>query len=210
MSALAKLGKNTYTVQVNWFEKEDVYFALFGENVTESLKNCIVYDTELQPIELVGSFGVYPRERYVEDVDARFVRGQDFYIGKLPQRVTQPSTEGFPFLAGKMTLSQNITLDTTDILLRVSGEYQMASVKINGKEAGKLFFEKELDISNVAKLGNNKIEVEFILGNRNRMGPHHLIGNKNESITPWSFELSGEWEDDRSRFYHADYDIKRF
>lgn len=210
VSALAKLGKNTYTVQVNWFEKEDVYFALFGENVTESLKNCIVYDTELQPIELVGSFGVYPREGYVEDVDARFVRGQDFYIGKLPQRVTQPSTEGFPFFAGKMTLSQNFTFDTIDILLRVSGEYQMASVKVNEKEAGKLFFEKELDISHVASLGMNKIEVEFVLGNRNRMGPHHLIANKDESITPWSFELSGAWEDDRSRFYHVDYDIKRF
>lgn len=203
-------GTNVYTVQIDWFENKNVYYALFGENVTESLKNCLVYDTELQPIELVGRFGVYPRDGYKLDKDERFVRGEGFYIGTLPECVTEPTTEGFPFLAGEMTLCQKVYLDTANILLQVAGEYQMAFVKVNGMEAGKLFFDTELDISHVAKQGENEIEVRFILSNRNRMGPHHLVESKDEPASPFSFELSGTWEEDSSLSYHADYDLKKF
>ena len=208
---LVQAGRNTYTVKVDWFERQDVYYALFGENVTESLKNCIVYDTELQPIELVGPFGVYPKKDYVQDEDVRFVRGRDFYIGTLPQTIQkEPVTEGFPFLAGEMTLCQKVTFETTDIWLQVPGEYQIAFVKVNGKEAGNLFFNKELDLSQVAKAGENEIEILFVLSNRNRMGPHHLKGNKNNPVDPWSFELNGSWDEDQSNEYHEDYDIKKF
>ena len=208
---LVRVGMNAYTVKVDWFESEDVYYALFGENVTESLKNCIVYDTELQPIELVGLFGVYPKKGYVQDEDPRFVRGENFYIGALPEIIKEePVIEGFPFLAGEMTLCQKVMLESRDIWLQVQGEYQLASVKVNGKDAGRLFFEKELDISEVAKAGENEIEIRFVLDNRNRMGPHHLKGNKDETVSPGSFELNGTWEEDRSIYYHEDYDLKKF
>lgn len=204
-------GVNNYTVKVDWFENDDVYYALFGENVTESLKNCIVYDTELQPIELIGKFGVYPKRDYLADEDVRYVRGEGFYIGALPEYVVaEPTMEGFPFLAGELTLKEKVLLDSTDILLQVAGEYQLASVKVNGADAGKLFLDKELDISHVAKVGENEIEVRFVLSNRNRMGPHHLVLDKNECVSPWSFELYGEWDEAQSPLYHEDYDIKKF
>lgn len=206
-----RVGSNDYTVKVNWYENDNVFFALFGENVTESLKNCIVYDTELQPIELVGEFGVYPKAGYVADEDPCIVSGEDFYIGEMPKRVKQdPVTEGFPFLAGEMTLKQKVTFDTTDILLQVEGEYHMAIVKVNGVEAGKMFFDTELDISHVAKEGENDIEIKFILSNRNRMGPHHIIASRRLPVCPWSFELSGMWEEDTSEFYHSQFDFKKF
>ena len=211
VTELVQTGKNVYTVKVDWFESEDVYYALFGENVTESLKNCIVYDTELQPIELVGLFGVYSKKGYVQDEDSRFVRGENFYVGALPKKMEkEPVTEGFPFLAGKMTLRQNVMLETEGVVLRVPGEYQIAFVKVNGKDAGKLFFDRELDLSQVARAGENEIEVQFVLNNRNRMGPHHLRGRKDESVAPWSFELVGTWEENRSIYYHEDYDLKKF
>ena len=202
-------GVNNYTVQVDWFENEKVYFALFGENVTESLKNCIVYDTELQPIELMGHFGVYPKEGYIDNEDNRFVNGDKFYIGKMPEYVTEPSVEGFPFLAGEMLLRQNVFFDSSDILLQIEGDYQTAVVKVNGKDVGKLLFEKELDISEAAVVGENEIEVRFLLGNRNLMGPHHLIGDKDDGVNPWCFELNGSWKENKSEKYHEDYDIKK-
>lgn len=207
---LVHLGINTYTVQVEWFQNENVYYALFGENVTEALKNCIVYDTELQPVELSGKFGVYTRNGYMTDEDPRYMRGDSFYVGEMPEHITEPTTEGFPFLAGDMTLCQKVYFDTTDILLQVAGEYQMAYVKINGEEAGTLFWNTELDVSRLVKEGENEIEVKFVLSNRNRMGPHHLVGNKDEPISPFSFELSGTWRDGESEFFHSDYDIKKF
>lgn len=75
---LVQAGRNTYTVKVDWFESQNVYYVLFGENGTQSLKNCIVYDTELQPIELVGPFGVYPKKDYVQDEDAQITISKSF------------------------------------------------------------------------------------------------------------------------------------
>lgn len=211
ITSLVTEGINTYTAQVDWYEDEMVHYALFGENVSESLKNCIVYDTELQPIELVGKFGVYSKCEYQPDDDARFVRGENFYIGALPNVVeAEPVTEGFPFLAGDLVLKQNVTFDTSDILLQIAGEYQMAYVKVNGKLAGRLLFGTELDISDVAKVGENEIEVRFLLSNRNRMGPHHLIATKDRAIEPKCFEMFGYWREKESDLYHSYFDIKKF
>ena len=206
-----KLGMNRYIVKVNWYQNDNVFYALFGENVTESLKNCIVYDTELQPVELVGKFGVYSKEGYIDDVEPQIVTGNHFYIGELPIRMErEPVTEGFPFLADEMTLRQSVDFDTTDILLQVPGDYHIAYVKVNGRNAGRLFFESELDISQVANIGKNDIEVRFILSNRNRMGPHHVIAGRRDIISPWSFEFGGEWKDGLCESYHESYDFKKF
>lgn len=202
-------GINEYTIQVDWHENDNVYFALFGENVTESLKNCIVYDTELQPIELIGNFGVYPKTGYYEGDHPAYVRGDNFYIGKMPRQITEPSVEGFPFLKGEISFVQKVVFDTTDVLLEIPGDYQLAYVKVNEKQAGRLLFDRRLDISNLAVIGENQIEVRFVLSNRNLMGPHHMIGYKNDCISPWSFEFSGCWEEDYCEDYHADYDIKK-
>lgn len=210
ITAYTRRGNNTFVKMVNWYQNDMVYFALFGENVTESLRNCIVYDTELEPIELIGRFGVYPENGYTQDEDVRYIRGEDFYIGKVPKRVSEPSMEGFSFLSGEMVLSQNITLDNSAVLLQVAGDYQIAQVRVNGKYVGKLFFQKELDISHVARQGINEVEVRFVLSNRNRMGPHHRVGDKNAHVTPMVYQMFGEWKENKCESYHDDYDIKKF
>ena len=203
-------GKNTFTTLIDWYEDDLVHYALFGENVTESLRNCLVYDTELQPIELIGEFGVYSHQDYFKCEENEFVQGKDFYIGRLPEYVSEPSMEGFPFFAGEMTLSQKIHLDSTRVMLQVLGEYQMAYVKVNDISVGTLMFDKSVDISSVATTGENDIEIRFVIGNRNRMGPHHYSGDKNGMADPWKFDLFDHWKDEACRLYHDEYDIKIF
>lgn len=211
ISSLVKQGYNEYTAEVNWHEDPFVYYALYGENVTESLKNSVVYDSELQPIQITGQFGVYPKEGYQADkYDERFVRGTNFYVGRMPETVADITTEGFPFFAGSMTLRQKVTFDSCDILLQIEGTYQMAEVTVNGEVAGNVFFKRELDISKYATIGENLIEIKFYISNRNLMGPHHLEADPNTGISPWSFELCGSWEEDRSEYYHDDYSLCRF
>lgn len=211
ITSLVQQGLNTYTAKIDWYEDEMVHYALFGENVSESLRNCIVYDTELQPIELVGKFGVYPRNEYQPDEDEHFVGGEDFYIGALPNSIeSEPVTEGFPFLAGELVLKQKVSFDTANILLQIAGEYHMAYVKVNGNEAGKLLFDTELDISNLAQIGENDIEVRFLLSNRNLMGPHHLMGTKNRGVDPNCFQMFGSWKGKESFMYHPHFDFKKF
>ena len=54
-----KTGVNEIIIELDYYQSEDVYYALFGENVTESLKNCLAYDTNIEPVYLMGDFGVY-------------------------------------------------------------------------------------------------------------------------------------------------------
>lgn len=169
----------------------------------------MVYDTELQPIQLTGQFGVYPKSGYTW-TERQYVEAGDFYIGKVSENVCNLTMEGFPFLAGEVTLTQNVLLEEKDVLLQVAGDYQMAEVTVNGVNLGRLLFDRELDISGAAVPGQNEISVRFWISNRNLMGPHHKNGSRKESVSPWSFDLSGTWNEDKSAAYHDSYDLKLF
>lgn len=203
-----KLGENIFAVEMNWHEDAQVYHALFGENVTESLKNCIVYDSEVEPVYLTGRFGVYSETEYEQDENPWFVHGKQFYIGKIPETVSEPTTDGFPFLSGTIKLSQKFSFDTNQILLKVLGSYMSAIVSVNGQIAGKLLFERELDISKYAQAGENEIAIQFCVGNFNLLGPHHHVQNKAGVIGPMHFELTGQWDNNTSPLYHDYYDLK--
>jgi hypothetical protein len=205
-----KQGKNEFVMRVEWYEKDEVYYALFGENVTESLKNCIVYDTELQPIELVGEFAVFPAEGYRQDEHPEYIQGERFYIDEMPDVVIEPSTDGMPFFAGEMTIKQTLFWEKENILLDVQGNYQIADIRVNGTYMGRLLFEHVVDVSPVARQGWNEVEIRFVISNRNRMGPHHSAMKKDSPVTPYLFELFGEWKEDKCEYYHSYYDIKKF
>ena len=207
---IVKRGVNVCVVEMDWYEDDIVHYALFGENVTESLKNCLAYDSELQPIELVGKFGVFPKEGYKESKDERYISSDSFYIGDMPKIVNTVIEDGLPFFAGELHISQTIYLQDSRVKLSVPGKYQMATVTVNHKKAGKLFFGKELDISNVAVVGENLVEIQFIISNRNRLGPHHTTRDEDEGVGPWNFGVSSDWEEDQNKLYRPTYDLKRF
>ncbi|MBQ8803087.1 MAG: hypothetical protein IJZ53_05610 [Tyzzerella sp.] len=210
ISDMVHSGRNEYVVETDWYENDFVYYALYGENVTESLRNCVKYDSELQPIYIEGEFGVYPQEDYQKSTKQGYVMGENFYIGEKTNFVTDFVIDGYPFVAGEVTLSQKIILDDNNVILQVPGEYQMAEVTVNGDYAGKLLYEKEVDISHVAIQGDNYVEVRFLISNRNLMGPHHCDDGKNDGISPWKFELHNSWTEDKSPYYRNAYELKKF
>ncbi|MBQ1961638.1 MAG: hypothetical protein II357_00935 [Clostridia bacterium] len=206
-SALVREGINEFVVKLHWYQNEMVYYALFGENVTESLRNCLVYDTDLEPIYLSGDFGVYTDGGYRSGADEPFVYADSFYIGAKPATVTEPTTDGFPFFAGSLFVKQNISLEEKAVALRIEGTWHIAYVKVNGKAAGKLIYERSLDISEFAVIGDNLIEIEFVIGNRNLLGPHHVLEWENGDVSPASFEISGEWVDGENANYADRYNL---
>lgn len=165
-------GMNSYDTVLHWHQSEDTYYALFGEGVTESLKNCIAYDSEIEPVYLAGHFGVYAKEAF-ELFDMNHFTGSDFYLGTAPQKVSETVTDGLPFFRGELTLSQVIPLDEPNIRLALDGDFLTAKVWINDHYAGKLCFRATLDISPWAKVGSNELKVTFTIGNRNLLGPFH-------------------------------------
>lgn len=179
ISKLVCVGINEYTLKTKWYQNESVYYALFGENVTESLRNCLAYDSELESVYISGDFGVYSKSGYQGNNTDIITYGKDFYIDSMPKNVTEPTIEGFPFFAGSLKLKQEISLENTKINFRIDGTWLIAYVKINGNYVGKMLYNRTLDISDFAVLGKNTVELELIISNRNLLGPHH-IGEKEE------------------------------
>ena len=182
-----RIGQNTYETVIHWHQSEQTYYALFGENVTESLKNCLVYDSEIEAVYLAGHFGVYTHEPYTPHPEDTTVFSSRFYIGKPPAVVTEPTLEGLPFFRGALTMTQQIYVENTDLLLKLHGTYLLADITVNGQYAGQLFLNRELDISAYLTPGANQIAVTYLISNRNLLGPFH--SNWPESyICPATFE----------------------
>lgn len=208
ISDLVHKGINEYVAKMNWYQNEDVYYALFGENVTESLRNCLVYNSELEAIYVSGEFGVYSYDEYEESSFDGLVFGNNFYIDSLPKTVTEPTTDGFSFFAGKLTLSQKMNLESKDILLRFGGTWQAAYFRVNGKYAGKMVYNRTIDISDFAIVGENIVEIDVIISNRNLLGPHHLTGDGNSDyISPYNFDLTDTWKNGESEQYADRYTL---
>ena len=206
ISELIQIGQNDYTVKIHWHQNEQVYYALFGENVTESLKNCIVYDSELEPIYISGNFGVFSDIPFTDD--GEFAFGENFYIAKAPDKVTEPTFEGFPFFRGILSVSQTVVFQEGVTHLRVGGTYQSAKVRINGKMAGKLLFDRVLEVKNYIEPGENLVQIDFVISNRNLLGPHHCVDiNNRYGVYPALWELTNDWLKDEKTGYRSSYEL---
>ena len=155
----------------------------------------------------VCKIGVYADGGYRDGRDSLHVYADSFHIGPMPAAVTEPTTGGFPFFAGEMSVSQHIWLDSANTALRIEGTWHTVSVKVNGMPAGKLVYSRSLDISKFARPGDNLIELDFVISNRNLLGPHHDLFNENGSVSPASFEIPGTWEDGKNPNYADRYNL---
>ena len=137
----------------DYYQGENVHYAIFGENVTESLKNCLAYDTDIEAIYLCGDFGVYC-ENWDESEPYR-PKGENFYVGEQPTSVTELIKDGFPFFRGHITLTQKVELNDTGYELFVPEHFHIIDATVNGKAAGRMMFSKRLDIKKYLKKGEN-------------------------------------------------------
>ena len=196
VAKLLKTGKNEIVIMMHYFQSEQVYYALFGENVTESLKNCLVYDSDIEGIALKGDFGVYG------DFEAgktdKIVLGENFRIGKQTKTVTDLVEQGYPFFSGDIVLKQTVTVEDVNSELVIDDRFQILEVTVNGVYFGKWMFGKRLDVSKALKVGENEIEIVLTIGNRNLLGPFHTREQENFGVGPYTWERAGTWKDGKS------------
>ncbi|MBQ7352392.1 MAG: hypothetical protein IJW54_00120 [Clostridia bacterium] len=198
-----KKGENEIVILIDYYQGENVYYALFGDNVTEGLKNCLAYDTEIEPIYLRGDFGVYGNFDQGKRDDLLF--GSDFYIGKQKTRVKNLIKDGFPFFSGDIVLNKIISVENTKGILVIDKPFLMIDVKINDTYAGRMMLENRLDISSYLKKGENKLSLTLTVGNRNLLGPFHTIEGEPDFVGPETFERFGSWENGKSKHYSERY-----
>ncbi len=206
------IGENEITVEINFYESENVYYALFGENVTESLKNCLAYDTTVEACYLQGDFGVFSDHEFKDGKEKNvLICDGDFYIDKPKKYISDTVKDGFPFFAGTIVLEKKFITDKGPCVLDLDGRFHLCDVTVNGKTAPKSYFGTSVDIGDLLVKGENTAVISLCSGNRNLLGPHHLKEREEPfSVGPETFELTGTWTDGKSSMERESYSFVKF
>ena len=198
-----KQGKDEIILCIHYYQREEVYYALFGENVTESLRNCLAYDTDIEAIYLKGDFGVFGN--FKQGKTKNTIIGKDFRIGKQKINISSLIEDGFPFFAGDIELKQTINITDTAKELVLTERFEFAEITINGRDVGKMMFSKRLDISKYLHRGENELKITLTVGLRNLLGPFHTQEEETVFVGPYTFERMGQWQDGTCKDMKEDY-----
>ncbi len=206
IAAMLQRGNNELTVQLRFYENEKVYLALFGKGVTETLKNCLVFDTYLENVYLCGDFGVYAKGGFRSGEEKNVLIAKEFYIAKRQACVGELTQSGEPFFAGRVVLKKKLMLAEPSVKLKLNGRVHAANVTINGINLGACTFDGEIDISAVAKRGENEVIVELFTSPRNCLGPHHdALWEENLMLSSYGFDMFEGWEDFHCEQFRENY-----
>lgn len=205
-----KVGENELVVEYDFYQNENVYYALFGEGVSESIRNCMTYDTMFTAPYLCGKFGVYSDNFRNADTKG-FIHADTFYIAGAPKTANNLVEQGFAFFAGNVTLKRKFIASTNNVKLKLNGRFHIAEVFVNGKFVEKVIFTKEADVSPYVKTGENTLEIKLYSGNRNLLGPHHVLDRDlDNEVGPFSFDFTDTWHGNSSPNFVERYSLSRF
>lgn len=196
-------GQNEILLEFPYSQGENVYYALFGENVTESLKNCLAYDHTIEPVYLLGDFGVYGD--FSKGNKDNILLGEHFYLAEQKREIRSLIEDGFPFFRGDIDLIEHLDSPTKEGVLEVLDRFQLLEVKLNGVNLGKMMFSSYLDLSKALQVGGNEVRLTLTISNRNLLGPFHTLAQEDLGVGPYSFERTGTWKDGVSSILRPSY-----
>ena len=210
IAKFTRLGQNEIIEKVRFYQNEKVYYALFGKNVTEFLKNSLVYDTYIDCLRLAGSFGVFEKDGLKAGNMPNVFLGENFYIDKPVKTVADLVKDGYLFFAGRIRLKKTINLSDPNVNLKITGRVHYAKLWVNGRYAGEYLFNDSIDVSDCAVKGENEIILEIVTGSRNLFGPFHdATEEESYYVKPSSFTFCGQWNDFDCAAYTERYSFVR-
>ena len=175
-----RIGKNVIEYAIDFYEHDGVHFALFDPLATESLRNCLYFDTSIEPAYLRG----------------KFIVNKDLSLSKaarLPDVTDNLPQEGYPFFKGSVTYEGTIEkaeTGRTEIDLR--GRFLTAEI-IAGDRRENIVLDTCADVTDLLMAGKNKVRITIRSSLRNLFGPHHYIEAEPLAVSPYHFEFRGEW-----------------
>ena len=204
------VGENQLIIEYDFYQNDMVYYALFGEDVSESIRNCMTYDTMITSPFLCGKFGVFSND-FKAGKYKTTLYADNFYLSKPPKTARNLVEQGFTFFAGNITLKRTFTAKSNKVKLKLNGRYHLAEVFVNGNFVDMLEFSNVLDVSQFSKIGENQLEIKLYSGNRNLLGPHHSkFSEFDMEISPFSFDFTDSWKDNGSPDYTDYYSFSKF
>lgn len=210
VSGFEKQGVNEIIVKAKFYQRDEVYQVLFGENVLETMKNKLTLDMELESMYLIGDFGVYSKDPYVPGERRALFTEESFVIKKAPETVKRGNIvdQGFAFYLGKLTLEKKVIIEKPEHAVLDLGTPKCADVivTVNGHQLQpKLWGPWTFDIGEFAVKGENTIEVTLCISPRNLLGPHHRVDGENYYIGPKSFGKERGWTDNTNEIWRDGY-----
>ena len=179
ISDFVKKGENELVYSLDFYQHDVVHFALFDPEATESLRNCLYYDTSLEPAYLKGNFVVNP-DHSLQRPSGSIPLGSDLY------------KRGYPFFKGEYRLAGDIEWKGKGrAVLSLSGKYHVAELFVNGACVPFVLVTKR-DITDYLKQGENSAEIVVRSSLRNLFGPHHFR-TEPMGVSPYHFEFRGCW-----------------
>ena len=136
---MLQVGENVIETKCHFTQSDEVYENLAKSKVFESEKNKLTFDIEIEPMYLVGDFGVRAEgtfeaiERKASFFDGRFVLTAPTKTVTL----TNIERQGFLFFAGELCVEKKITLakgDTARVLNFIKEGVNAVRVAVNGKQ----------------------------------------------------------------------------
>ena len=214
ITPLLRPGVNDVTVKVNYFQRDYVYYVLYG-GVSETLRNCLLFDTELETMYLFGHFGVDTSAgNFEEGPKNSLIYTGPIALTREPASIALADIprSGYPFFAGCVEFETTVDYkpgDPTELTLK--GRYSVAEIFVNGRFAKALMFSEHVNLAAWLRTGENVLRVRLVNSNRNLMGPHHNTDPEPLALGPIQFSYEGHWsEDGKCGWYHERYALVKF
>ncbi len=207
-----KAGRNEIVIRLHHWQRDYVYYVLYG-GVSEALRNCLVFDTEVECVYLTGDFRLRCDGSFTEG-DRNTVLYDGTFALDCPRdtcRMRNIVTDGYPFYAGQFKGS--FTYDYAEgkpSMLYLGGRYAVCDVTVNGMAAGRLMFSRYLELGEYLREGENIITLDICNSNRNLMGPHHRRDPEPFAVGPNTFSFEKEWNGRECADYRERYAFIRF
>ena len=153
---------------------------------------------ELEPVYVVGDFGVRPQPR-----GFKLVSAQTLKLGSWKQ-------QDLPFYADWVSYGKTYRIEQRAGRYKVRlGRWHgiLAEVRVNGQRAGFIAWQPyEADITDALRPGENRIEVLVCGSPKNLFGPHH--GKITPGLaSPWSFRSAPDEMPPGTSYHQLDYGL---
>ena len=192
VSGAAVLGVNELIYEIDYYQADGVHFALFDPLATESLRNNLAYQTEIENMYLKG----------------RFSLGKNFELN--PQSDHLPINDlqknGYPFFFGEAIYEGVFDCAKAEnALLNLTGNFLTAEITLNGYTFD-LVLSNEAEVGRYLLNGKNSVTLKIRSSLRNLFGPHHLKDQVDpRSVSPQSFTFRGTWHNKTAPAYTHEY-----
>lgn len=205
------LGENTVVCETHFRQSQSVYETLRKAYEFEGEKNKLTYDMEIEPLYLVGNFGIKSDGAFAK-LDRNAVRYcGDFILTKPVTHLVLQHLEqqGLPFFAGSVTLCKTFSgACLADACLQFQKKgINSIKVGMDGKHLATLLWEPySVELPDCEEKAAHEITLTLTNNLRNLLGPHHL--QEGETYWVWHgsfFKESCVWHPAPEEEWNEDY-----